>query len=191
MMLCMRDALAERHGRPFGSSARRGPMGARPDVDALTPVKFPKCFGLSRKRYPGSIRQLIMDRGMLWNFDRARTFRPMVFNGYRQATVAAVFETPAKTSFLFDLDGTLVWSTASISPCWSGGRRFRRRESNSGRPAEAHRRGGPQARRRCLAAGWCANGHSSKPAPCNIAHHRQLSTLDRRQRRPCFLMHAI
>jgi beta-phosphoglucomutase-like phosphatase (HAD superfamily) len=37
----------------------------------------------------------------------------MVFNGYRQATVAAVFETPAKTSFLFDLDGTLVWSTAS------------------------------------------------------------------------------
>ena len=40
---------------------------------------------------------------MLWNFDRARTFRPMVFNGYRQATVAAVFETPAKTSFLFDL----------------------------------------------------------------------------------------
>jgi hypothetical protein len=39
----------------------------------------------------------------------------MVFNGYRQATVAAVFETPAKTSFLFDLDGTLVWSTASIS----------------------------------------------------------------------------
>ena len=67
---------------------------------------------------------------MLWNFDRARTFRPMVFNGYRQATVAAVFETPAKTSFLFDLDGTLVWSTASISPCWPGGRRFRRRESN-------------------------------------------------------------
>ena len=42
----------------------------------------------------------------------------------------AVFETPAKTSFLFDLDGTLVWSTASISPCWPGGRRFRRRESN-------------------------------------------------------------
>ena len=69
-------------------------MGARPDVDALTPVKFPKCFGLSRKRYPGSIRQLIMDRGMLWNFDRARTFRPMVVQRHRQATVAAVFETP-------------------------------------------------------------------------------------------------
>ena len=55
---------------------------------------------------------------MLWNFDRARTFRPMVFNGYRQATVAAVFETPAKTSFLFDLDGTLVDSVYQHVLAW-------------------------------------------------------------------------
>ena len=111
-------------------------MGARPDVDALTPVKFPKCFGLSRKRYPGSIRQLIMDRGMLWNFDRARTFRPMVFNGYRQATVAAVFETPAKTSFLFDLDVTRLSARAGLAVgAFGGGNRTSRSGASIARSA--------------------------------------------------------
>ncbi|MEA2917378.1 MAG: hypothetical protein QOJ15_9459, partial [Bradyrhizobium sp.] len=161
-------------------SARRGPMGARPDVDALTPVKFPKCFWAFPKRSPGSIRQLIMDRGMLWSFDGARTFRAMVSNGIDKRRWR-----PCSKHLRVGLLSVATAVRNSRGPCVS---RLRR----SGLPAEAHPRGGrPQARRRCLAAGWCANGHSSKPTPCNIGHHRQLSTLDRRQRRPCFLMHAV
>ena len=114
----MRDALAERHGRRFRIKCSPQTHGGPAHVDASTPVKFPKCFWLSRK---GNrvIRQLIMDRGMLWNFDRARTID-------RQARLSrsrgkAVFESGPKASFLFDLDGTLVDSVYQHVLAWREG----------------------------------------------------------------------
>jgi HAD superfamily hydrolase (TIGR01549 family) len=59
-----------------------------------------------------------IDPRILWNFERARTIRPTVSNGIDNGGGGAVFETHARTSFLFDLDGTLVDSVYQHVLAW-------------------------------------------------------------------------
>jgi hypothetical protein len=117
---------------------------------------------------------------MLWNFDRARTFKPMVSNGIDKPQWRPCSK-HLRVELLSGGYGRDELERADAYCVY---------EDPADLLRHIHEGGRPQARRRCLAVGWCATAsrlefQRRRQRPREVAMVTggvRLSRLDRRQR---------